>query len=274
MGACASKPWEIDLKDICQRYVAFLHVVEVKSLSTRLKLMAQNLNLKSKMTEKIYDPRLVWPYSLLLCGPTGCGKTTWIVELLKRHEELCLHTPKKLIWIYGVEQPDLFETIGKIWFPHQCEFINGFLEDLLTCLEQMSDHGSLCIFDDVMNKVSSNSMISKLFTRGRTYLGCSLVLMLQNIFPKGTQSRIISINAQYQVLFRNPRDSLQISIFAHQLCPHNSRDFQEIYKELHKDRMDNCFVVLLNLVLMKSVITQTFYRMNICPLCINFNFTI
>ena len=192
--------------------------------------MAQNLNLKAKMTKKIYDPRLVWHYSLLLCGPTGCGKTTWIVELLKHHEELCSHTPKKLIWIYGVEQPDLFETIGKIWFPRQCEFISGFPEDLLTRLEQTSDHSSLCIFDDVMNEVSSNSMVSKLFTRGRSHLDCSLVLMLQNIFPKGTQSRTISINAQCQVLFRNLRDSLQISIFARQLCPQNSRDFLEIYK--------------------------------------------
>ena len=81
-----------------------------------------------------------------------------------------------------------------------------------------------------MNEVSSNATISKLFTRGRSHFGCSLVLMLQNIFPKGSQSRTISINAQYQVLFRNPRDSLQISILARQLCPLNSKDFLEIYK--------------------------------------------
>ena len=87
------------------------------------------------MSKKIYDPRLIWPYSLLLCGPTGCGKTTWIVELLKHHEELCTHTPKKLIWIYGVEQPDLFKTIKEIWAPCHCEFIEGFPEDLMSRLE-------------------------------------------------------------------------------------------------------------------------------------------
>ena len=81
-----------------------------------------------------------------------------------------------------------------------------------------------------MNEVSSNATISKLFTRGRSHLGCSLVLMLQNSFPKGSQSRTITINAQYQVLFRNPRGSLQISILARQLCPLNSKDFLEIYK--------------------------------------------
>ena len=182
------------------------------------------------MTQKVYDPRLVCPYSLLLCEPTVCGKTTWIIESLKHHEELCTNTPKKLIWIYGVKQPDLFETIKKIWFPRQCEFVGGCPENLLTRLDQTSDRGSLCIFNDVMNEVSSNSMISKLFTHGRSHLGCSLVLMLQNIFQKGTQSRTISINTPYQVLFRNPRDSLQISILARQLCPRNSKDFLEIYK--------------------------------------------
>ena len=73
-------------------------------------------------------------------------------------------------------------------------------------------------------------MISKLFSCGRHHLGCSLVLMLQNIFPKATQSRTISINTQYQVLSHNPRDSLQISILAHHLCPRNIKDFLEIYK--------------------------------------------
>ena len=47
---------------------------------------------------------------------------------------------------------------------------------------------------------------------------------------KGNQSRTISINAQYQVLFRNLRDSLQISILARQLCTLNSKDFLETYK--------------------------------------------
>ena len=36
----------------------FLRVVEVKSLFTHLKLMAQNLNLKSKMTKRFMTPVL------------------------------------------------------------------------------------------------------------------------------------------------------------------------------------------------------------------------
>ena len=209
------------------------------------------------MTKKSYDPHLVWPYSLLLCGPTGCGKTTWIVELLRHHDELFTHTPKKLIWIYGVEQPDLFETIRKIWFPRQCEFVDGCPDDLLTCLEQKSDRGSLCIFDDVMNEVSSNSMVSKLFKRGRSHLRYSLVLMLQNKFPKGTQSRTISINAQYQVLFNNTRDSLQISILARQLRPLIIKTFLRFTNEPRTDLIDTCFT--------QSCPDDIRYRTNILP---------
>ena len=94
------------------------------------------------MSKKIYDLRLAWTYSLLLCGPTGCGKTTWIVELRKSHEEMYTQTPKKLIWIYDVEQPELFKTIKEIWTPRQCEFIEGFPEDFMSRLEKSNDCGS------------------------------------------------------------------------------------------------------------------------------------
>ena len=102
------------------------------------------------IVENVRKDLHVWPYSLLLCGPTSCRKTTWIVELLKSHEELCTHMPKKLIWIFGVEQPDLFKTIEEIWAPRQSEFVEGFPEDLTPRLVKTSDRGSLCIFDDVM----------------------------------------------------------------------------------------------------------------------------
>ena len=61
------------------------------------------------------------------------------------------------------------ETIRKIWFPRQCEFVEEFPEELLTRLEQTSDRGSFCVFDNVMNGVNSNSMVSELFTRGRSH---------------------------------------------------------------------------------------------------------
>ena len=92
-------------------FIVFSLVVKDKLLFI-LQTVLKSKTLK-KMSKKIYDPRFVWPYSLLLCGPMGCRKTTWIVELLKSHEEMCTHMPKKLIWIYGVEQPELFRLLKR-----------------------------------------------------------------------------------------------------------------------------------------------------------------
>ena len=133
----------------------------------------------------------------------------------------------------------------------------------------MSDRGKLCIFDDVINEVSSNSVVSKLFTCGRSHLGCSLVLMLQNIFPKGA----ISISAQYQFLLHNPRDSLQISILLDNFVHVIVKTFSKFTKEQQVARMDTYFVVLLSLVQTKPATAQTFYRVNIHQLFINFNVT-
>ena len=127
-------------------------------------------------------------------------------------------------------------------------------------LEKTNDYGSLCIFNDVMNEVSSNATISKFFTCRRSHLGCSLVLMLQNIFPKGSQSRTISINAQYQVLFRNPRDSLEISILARQLCPLNSKDFLKIYKRATQRPYGHLFCCFR-----QSCPDDIHYRTNVLP---------
>ena len=179
----------------------------------------------------------------------------------KRDMKKCV--PKRLKNSFGfmvLNNQNFLKLLKKFGSSRQCEFIEGFPEDLMSRLEKSNDRGSLCIFDDVMNEVSSNATISKLFTRGRSHLGCSLVLMLQNIFPKGSQSRTIGINAQYQVLFRDPRDSLQISILARQLYPLNSKSFLEIYKRATHRAYGHLFCCFT-----QSCSDEIRYRTNVLP---------
>ena len=108
-------------------------------------------------------------YGLILCFYVVQPDVERLLGLLNNlsHEKLCTHTPKRLIWIYGVEQPDLFKTIKEIWAPSQCEFVERFPEDLVSRLEKTNDRGSLCIFDDVMNEVSSNA--TKLYSWKKSF---------------------------------------------------------------------------------------------------------
>ena len=98
MDACTSKPWESDLRDIRQGSCCFFACCKGQIIIRTSEVDSAEIeDIEENVKKEIYDPRLVWSYSLLLCGPTGCRKTTWIVELLKHHEELCTHIPKKLI---------------------------------------------------------------------------------------------------------------------------------------------------------------------------------
>jgi len=58
--------------------------------------------------------------------------------------------------------------------------------------------------------------------------------MVQNFFNKNRHMRTISLNAQYIVLFKNPRDSSQFIHLAKQLYPHNSRFAHEAYVDATK----------------------------------------
>jgi hypothetical protein len=48
---------------------------------------------------------------------------------------------------------------------------------------------------------------------------------MQNTFSKGKENRTMSINTQYIVLFKNPRDQIGPAILARQMYPSNSKKF-------------------------------------------------
>jgi hypothetical protein len=54
---------------------------------------------------------------------------------------------------------------------------------------------------------------------------------MQSAFSKGKENRTMSINSQYIILFKNPRDMLTPTIFARQMYPNNSKKFMVKYME-------------------------------------------
>jgi hypothetical protein len=56
--------------------------------------------------------------------------------------------------------------------------------------------------------------------------------MLQNMFEKGM--RTASLNTQYIVLLKNPRDKIQIGKLADQLMPSNRRFLVNVYDDATK----------------------------------------
>ena len=75
------------------------------------------------------------------------------------------------------------------------------------------------------------SIISKLFIQGR-HRNASVILLLQNAFPKGKYNTSISRNSQYMAFFRYSADRRQIGIVADRIFDKNKPAFMEIYNNI------------------------------------------
>ena len=87
------------------------------------------------------------------------------------------------------------------------------------------------IVDDLMSQCSQSQRMSDLFTKGSRHRGISVMNLTQNIFPPGKQSRTISLNSHYMIVFKNPRDFLGISTLARQMYPKNTNYLLESFHD-------------------------------------------
>jgi hypothetical protein len=163
---------------------------------------------------------LVWkaPFTALVSGPTGCGKTEFTLRLLKHAKSVIEPAPSRLIWCYG-EYQDAFNRFSDV------EFHEGLPE--LTLFDGIGS--TLLILDDLMHE--SDERVSKIFTKISHHKNVSVLYLTQNLFHKGKENRTISLNAQYLVLFKNPRDATQVSCLARQMYPNKSKFMIEAFKD-------------------------------------------
>ena len=95
------------------------------------------------------------------------------------------------------------------------------------------DKRNMLVLDDQMTEAKSNAdPLSNLFVKGSHHRSITVVLMLQNMFEKGM--RTASLNTQYIVLLKNPRDKSQIGKLADQLMPSNRRFLVNVYDDATK----------------------------------------
>jgi len=159
------------------------------------------------------------PCSILLAGPTCCGKTTWVIKLVKNAKEMFETTPTRIVYHYAEYQP-VFDDMSK-----HVELCQG-----LPNLEELrSDGHTLCIVDDMMDEASKNDVVTKMATRFCHHANVTLVFLTQNLFQKN--QRTARINMTYLVLFKNPADKSQIMYLARQMYPSTSQALTEAYTD-------------------------------------------
>lgn len=179
----------------------------------------------------------IHPFTCLVAGPTGCGKTEFVIKLLKNISEYVQPCPKRIIYCYTMWQ-DKFDYLKKII--SQIEFQEGLFD--VNQLDKRQEN--LLILDDLMREASESDDVLDMFTKGSHHKNLSILLLTQNLFSKGKHSRTISLNAHYIILFKNPRDKSQISHLARQMYPSHSKFLEEAYLDATQNAHGYIFIDL------------------------------
>ena len=87
---------------------------------------------------------------------------------------------------------------------------------------------TLLITVDLMHE--ADKRIDNKFTKHSHHNGVSIIFLTQNLFHKGTST--MTLNAQYLILFKNPRDKTQITYLARQMYPGRSKFVTEAFEDV------------------------------------------
>ena len=164
------------------------------------------------------DPRWKHPFTCIVAGPTGCGKTTFVTRLLRNSSTMIDPSPERVTWYYG-EWQSAYENL---------DIPNLRLEEGLPTSFDASKR-NIVVLDDLM--AETDERVTNLFTKKSHHCNTSVIYLVQNLFPKNKESRTISLNSQYIVVFKNPRDVSQMTTLAKQMYPGRVKFVQEAFAD-------------------------------------------
>ena len=162
------------------------------------------------------------PFTMLVAGPTGSGKTYWVNRLLQHRREMITPPPEEILWYHGQRQP--FHTTLQDTYP-DLQLIDGLpdTEGYDTTIPR------IIIIDGLMNELKGD-VVANLFTKGSHHTNSSIIFIVQNLFSQNRGMRDISLNAHYLTLLKNPRDKQQITTLDSQMFPGRGRFLTQCYE--------------------------------------------
>lgn len=118
------------------------------------------------------------------------------------------------------------------------EFVEGLPD------EKMLDPQvrNLVVLDDLL--AETDARVTKLFTKGSHHKNTSVIYISQNLFDKNKENRTITLNAHYIVLFKSPRDVLQVQSLARQMYPGKTHYMLEAFADATKEAFSYLLVDL------------------------------
>ena len=160
------------------------------------------------------------PFTLILSGATGSGKTQWLMRLLSHRDVLIDPPPAKVLYCYSEMNNNVIELMKQGIETHNGVPDQSMVQDMPKPL--------LLVLDDLMLNVN-NDFLDLLFTRGSHNWDVSVIFVTQSLY--GRNIRTARANSHYLVLTRNPSGQLQVRTVGSQLFPRRMNYFMEAYND-------------------------------------------
>jgi hypothetical protein len=159
------------------------------------------------------------PFTGVCAGPTGSGKSELMKMIVSNAEIMIDPPPKRIVWHYAEYQSKLNSELGGIGVE--------FREGCPDMSEFSGEEPVLLIIDDLMSECGKE--ITNLFVKGSHHRNLSIWFLMQNFFHQGKEIRTITLNAQYIILFKNPRDKQQVKVLARQMFDRDAPALEEAF---------------------------------------------
>lgn len=171
------------------------------------------------------DVRLKSPFTAVVAGPTGSGKTETLFNMIRYRNKVCTEPPAEVLYCYGAWQSKFEQLADDV----------TFIEGSLNVERDVPDDGKprWMILDDLMEESSGKNSTNNLYTKHSHHRNISVFFVVQNLFKK--ENRTLSLNTHYLFLFKNPRDKQIVDSLARQAFPGKVAAVREAYNLATKE---------------------------------------
>ena len=180
----------------------------------------------------MFDLTFHHPFSMIVCGSSQSGKTTFCKRLIEHKRKLIKDAPAKVFLFYQEHQKLYDRMVRKKILTKAIRGIPEHAELKMMAKEVLETDPRGCIFilDDALSILDGHAM-ELLFAQTVHHQKVSVLLVTQSLFYKSKSMRTLSLNAQYLVIFKNVRDLRQIKTLGSQIGLHSASFFVQSFQK-------------------------------------------
>ena len=188
------------------------------------------------------------PFTMLIAGPTGSGKTSFVSACMERMlaPQYFDTPPQQVVWMCNEKQPmhDDIEVLAQ-QKGVTLTFVDS-MKDIQSHIPEQTLTPTWLVIDDLLGDHTKEEEmeVQRWFTKKSHHRNTSVFYLTQNLFAQSPQHRTISLNAHYLVLFKNPRDASQVDSLARQVFPTQILFLREAYEDATRQPYSYLFLDL------------------------------